>query len=183
MNPAPPVTRITSSPTRGGRGRSFSGKATLSTLEGGRQRARQDPEVEPHRPAIDIFEVRGDPAIEVGISPRPDLPEASNPRLHRQAPAVPDVVSGDLVQERGPRSDEAHLAAQDVPQLWQLIDARPTDPPSGTRDPRIVGDLEGPPVHLVPIVDFGASGLRVARHGPEFQDREHAALEPHPTLP
>ena len=56
----------------------------LATLHSRRDRPRQDLDVQPERPAVDVFEVGGDPAIELRLAARPDLPQAGDPRLHRQ---------------------------------------------------------------------------------------------------
>ena len=49
------------------------------------------------RPAVDVLEVRLDPAVELGSRAALDLPEPGDAGLHRQPAAVPEVVVGDLV--------------------------------------------------------------------------------------
>src|SRR5688572_7685244 len=43
-----------------------------------RDRAQEDLDVKPRRPAINVFEILLDPAIELPIAPALDLPEARN---------------------------------------------------------------------------------------------------------
>ena len=47
-----------------------------------------------------------------------------------------------LVEDERARADEAHLAAQDVEQLRQLVERRAAQEAADARDPRVVGDLE-----------------------------------------
>src|SRR5215218_653214 len=63
-------------------------------------RPEQDLDVEPQRPAVDVLEVALDPSIEVGLTPRADLPEAGDTGLHRQPAPVPHVVPRDLGRKR-----------------------------------------------------------------------------------
>ena len=59
-----------------------------------------------------------------------DLPQAGDAGLHRQPAAMPQVVALDLARERRPRADEAHLAAQHVQELRQLVEARASQEPA-----------------------------------------------------
>ena len=108
----------------------------------GRDRPEQDLEVQPERPAVDVGEVAARPTGRSSGSWRAST--CHRPviaRLHAQAPAVPDVVLVDLARERRARPDEAHLALEHVPQLRQLVDARPAQDgprpgdPAGRRSP------------------------------------------------
>ena len=49
-----------------------------------------------------------------------------------------------LVDDQRPRPDQAHLAAQHVDELRQLVERRRAQEPPDARDARIVGDLEEP---------------------------------------
>ena len=72
-----------------------------------------------------------------------DLPETGDARLgFEHAAAVPGLVLLDLVRQRRPRADERHVAAQHVPELRQLVEARLAQNASDRRDARIVGQLE-----------------------------------------
>ena len=59
------------------------------------------------------------------------------PGPHVEPVALPLVVPLDLVAERRPRPDQAHLAADDVPELRQLVDREPAQHAAGPRDPRV----------------------------------------------
>src|SRR5450759_3009434 len=95
---------------------SMNGSAALQ-CDHSRYGPGDDLEIEPQRPAIDVLEIALDPPVEVGIVPRADLPETGDAGFHRQPPPVPDVIALDLGGQRRARPDEAHLAAQHVPQL------------------------------------------------------------------
>src|SRR5262245_30592264 len=123
--------------------------ARSASLEHRRDRPEQDLEVEPHRPAVDVGEIELDPPVEVLLAPSLHLPQPGDAGLHRQPAAMPQVVALDLPRERWSGSDEAHLAADDVPQLRQLVEARRAQDPAGPGQPRIVGHLEGGAADLV----------------------------------
>ena len=66
-----------------------------------------------------------------------DLRPAGDPRLHVEPVQLPLVVLLDLVAERRARPDHRHVAADDVPELRQLVEAQPPQEPSRPRDPRV----------------------------------------------
>ena len=81
---------------------------------------------------------------------------------------VAQVVEGDFLCEPGgelgalgPRADEAHLTAQHVPELWDLIDACLAQEAAEPGDARVV--LGGP---------FRALGFGVDEHGAELVNLE-----------
>src|ERR1043166_792333 len=84
--------------------------------------AEEDLEVERRRPVVDVLQVELHPAVEVDVVAAADLPEAREPRLHRQPSSVPPVIRRDLLGDRRPRPDQAHVALQDVPELRDLIE-------------------------------------------------------------
>ena len=63
-----------------------------------------------------------------------------------------------------PRADEGHVAANDVPELRQLVDVRASQDPADAGDPVVV--------RLRPL---GAVALGVDAHAAELVDREAAA--------
>src|SRR6478672_11399622 len=90
----------------------------------GRDRPGDDPKVEPDRPPVDVGQIETRAPVELLVEPSLDLPQARDPRLHGEPAAVPDVVFRDLAGRRRAGTDDAHLPAEDVPELWQLVDAR-----------------------------------------------------------
>ena len=54
-----------------------------------------------------------------------DLRPAGDPGLHVEAVELALVVAVDLVAERRPRPDHRHVAADDVPELRQLVEREP----------------------------------------------------------
>ena len=61
-----------------------------------------------------------------GIESRPfTCAQPVMPGLHREPAPVRLRVVRDLLDDVGPRADEAHLAAHDVDELRQLVEARP----------------------------------------------------------
>ena len=70
------------------------------------------------------------------------------------------------------RSDKTHVAAQDVQDLCQFVDAKLSD---DCAHPRYAGIAFGRPART-------AVGLGVGPHAAEFEDREDAAMQSYPVL-
>src|SRR3954451_11339501 len=83
-----------------------------------------DLEVEAHAAVGDVLEVVGE-LLGPGHAPRqPQLREAGDARAHDQPLPVAGDVARQLLEEERPdraRADDAHLAAQHVPELRQLV--------------------------------------------------------------
>src|SRR5687768_11969720 len=65
-----------------------------------------------------------------------ELSDAGNPRLNREPPVVifgRPIQSSDVLHRQRPRTDDTHLAAPHVYELWQLIEPRSPQPPPDTR--------------------------------------------------
>ncbi len=137
-------------------------------------------EVDERRAVLDVPEVELDPLGPRQRGATVDLRPAREPGPDVEALALALVVLLDLVAERGTRADDAHVTAEDVPELRQLVDRRPTQEAPEPRDPRI------PLVDRVP----GAHRLRSHDHRPELQQLEvlafpadaHLAVEDRPAV-
>src|SRR5262249_31401422 len=113
------------------------------------ERAPEDLQVEPEGPVVEVPEVQVDSLRPADRLAPVHLRPAGDARLDRQAAAVVVGVAGDLLDEIRARPDEAHLAAQHVPELRQLIEAGAAEESAGARDAwvvlddaeRVVGDL------------------------------------------
>ena len=81
------------------------------------RRAQQNLYVEPGRAVLDVPHVELDPVGPRQRRPPVDLRPARDPRPHLQTPALALRIALDLVGQCGPRPDQAHLAADDVPEL------------------------------------------------------------------
>src|SRR5260221_6106871 len=142
------------------------GRALVDATEERERCPKQDPEIDRERAVLHVPDVELD-----ALSPRQsrtpvDLRPAGDPRPDVQAVALVFVIAVDLVAERRPRADQRHLAADDVPELRQLVDRRPpqdaTDPP----DPR------GATVDRLVLT----SRFRADNHRPQLQQLEVDAV-------
>src|SRR5512133_265262 len=103
------------------------------------------------------------------LVPSLHLRPAGDPRPYVEPPAILLVVVRHLLDEVGPRTDQAHLAQEDVDELRQLVEARAAEKPPAAGDTRVVRD------DAVRILaqPFGAAALdRVANHRPELEHPE-----------
>src|SRR3989442_9718701 len=93
----------------------------VAVTEPGPEGQEEDLQVEAEAPALDVVEVVFDPLLDRGLaSPAVDLRPARDARLHLVAEHVAGHPPAELLDEAralGTRADEAHLTAQDVPEL------------------------------------------------------------------
>src|SRR3712207_4580291 len=82
--------------------------------EEGAHRARQEHDIQPHRPIAHVIDVHLDPLAEGSVVAARNLPQARYPRRYAQdlTPRLTYVVG--LAEQVGTRADQAHLPAQDV---------------------------------------------------------------------
>ena len=110
------------------------------------------------------------------------LPKAGHARLEVKAFPAPVHHVLILGENERPRPDEAHLTAQDIDELRQLVKRGTAQEPAYARYAGVIPDLEHARV-AVPTPAVHASGERprpFARrrrgHRPELEDRERHAL-------
>ena len=111
--------------------------ATWRRAQHGDHRPHEDLHVHQERALAGVHEVerdllREDRADVVGqrvvlvedpaLAEKGDLREADEARPHAEDLVVLEAVVGDEVRRLGPRADEAHVTAQDVPELRQLVE-------------------------------------------------------------
>ncbi len=140
-------------------------------------------DVEARRPGADVLQVLGHPAVEVGVAAGADLPQAGHAGLHGEPRVVPLLVAVEVVEGVGSRSDQAHVAPQDVPELGQLVEAGAAQEAAHGRHAGIVVQLErGAAGDLVVGAQGGPLGVGVARHGAELGDDEGPPVQAGPRL-
>src|SRR5436853_4058472 len=145
--------------------------------------APEDPEIEPQRPGVDGPAVELDGRLEVADRLVPaDLPEPRDARLHGAASPVMRSIVLDLVDRRGPRPHQAHLAPEHVPDLRQLVEMTGAKLLAERGDARIIPDLEDRPPHLVEARQSARILRSLEKHGAELVQPEEAAVQPNPPL-
>src|SRR5690348_3324489 len=146
--------------------------ALVRAAEEGGRRAGEDLQVEDRRAMLDVPDVELDPVRPGEGGSAVDLRPARDARPHVEAAPLPLVVLLDLVAERRPRADHAHLAADDVPELRQLVERELAQEAAGARDPRVAV------VHR----EAGAHRLGADDHRPQLEQLEVGAVRAHPGL-
>src|SRR3954452_18073603 len=89
-----------------------------------RNRSQQDLYITPEGPVRDIQVIDLDHSTQWYSGGAEDLPVTGHARCQMQAPAVPALDLGVLVDDQWPRADKAHLSTQDVEQLRELVQRR-----------------------------------------------------------
>src|SRR2546427_506198 len=84
---------------------------------------KQNPQVEPERSMIHIPHVEPQtflPGLRVAAV---DLRPAGNARAHLMPADLLGGIEREVLDEQGPRADETHVPAKDVPELRQFVEA------------------------------------------------------------
>src|SRR5213593_4600925 len=122
-------------PTPAAAGTPSSALAGTGPSEGRWQRAEQDPQVEPQRPVADVERIPRFLAGHVGHRSLTHLPHAAEtgPHLVTKGAKLCGEL-GEVVVREWPRTHQAHVTLDDVPELRQLIDAEPAQPVPDVRN-------------------------------------------------
>nr|CAI0336050.1 hypothetical protein SHINE37_30209 [Rhizobiaceae bacterium] len=166
-------------PAAGAAGASF-GSIAAARKADGRDGAGDDHEIAHQRPVADIMRVEGD-ARRIGHVVAPaDLPETGEAGAGLEIVDGGGLVELQLVLDHRARPDEAHLAAQDVEELRQLVEAELAQHGADEGHPRIVLQLAGGAPLLIGgrivLQILLQDGIAVFRHGAEFQAAEGRAV-------
>src|SRR5688500_2885612 len=104
-------TVLTAAESRSALGLPAAGLALVSAADEGERSAQQDAQVESRRAVLHVPDVELDALLPRQRGPAVDLRPARQPGPDLEPPALPLGVLLDLVAERRPGADHAHLAA------------------------------------------------------------------------
>src|SRR5262245_40469022 len=110
------------------------GDAAIRPGEQRQRRADEDLEVEPGRAMVDVPDVELDPLLPWQRRPTVHLRPARQARPHLEAAPLALRVRVHLVAESRAGADQAHLAAEHIPELRQLVERRPPEQAADPRD-------------------------------------------------
>ena len=115
-------------------------------------------------------------------SPIRDLPKPSHTRPHSTPRLHQLGIRLEHERKERPRTCQAHVPAHHRDELWQLVDARPSDDPANRGNPRVIFPLNEPSVpHVVDVIKIDQRSL-VDQHAPELPHDESTPIEPDPLL-
>jgi hypothetical protein len=143
------------------------------TAERGGEGAEQDPQVAPEAHRRDVLEVDVGVEVHQALTTLGHLPEAGDPGTDQVPLTLPRRVAIHDFHQLRPGSDQAHVAAHDVPQLRQLVQAPRTEPATEARVTRVARTLVRP----APLFDH-RRGPRpaIGQHRAELQHGERHAV-------
>src|SRR5689334_5651545 len=146
----------------------------LSVLEGAgtpqdrRNRAEKNTHIEPEGPLLDVLAVEEDDVLEIqNLTATADLPESRDSRLRVETAEVMVFVFLKVRFEERPRSDQRHVANQNVGKLRQLVEAPAPQELPQSSGARVVRDLEQPTI--AGVIEMSRSEER--RVGKECRSR------------
>src|SRR5439155_4705999 len=137
---------------------------------------RQDRDVQPDRPVLEVVEVEPDEVVEAEARAARDLPEAGHAREHEVALAVPGLEVLVVAERQRPRADEAHLAAEHVPELRDLVEREAPQERADRGHARVFPDLEQRPVGVGRGLELCLAAGRVGLHRPELSVPESVTI-------
>src|ERR1700730_6582244 len=138
------------------------GVSLVGAAEERTRRPQHDLRVDERRTVFDVPEVELDPLGPGELRATVDLRPAGDSRLDVEPVSLALVVLIDLVTQGRTRPDQRHLAADDVPELRQLVEGDPAQQPPHPRDARVT------PVDGV----AGADGLGSDDHRAQLEELE-----------
>src|ERR1022692_1038698 len=112
-------------------------RALVRAAEERERRLREDLQLEPGRAMLHVEDVELDPLVPRERRAAVHLCPAGDPRLHLETARLVRSVPLHLVAERGPGADHAHLAADDVPELRQLVERQLSQDAADPGDARV----------------------------------------------
>src|SRR5438477_5420121 len=107
-----------------------------------RKSPQDEIEIVADAPVIDVPHVQVHPFLERDLVPSGNLPDTSQSGANRKPAPLPPLVLRDFLRDGRAGADDAHVAAEHVDELRQLVDAVLAHKPAERRDPWIVLDLE-----------------------------------------
>ena len=141
-----------------------------------RNRAHQDLEIERQAPAFHVFKIQLHARFKRRIPPRDDLPEPGYSGFYIQSSVIGGPVARAIVHGMGARTNQAHIAFQDIPKLRQFVEAVLAKKAAEPRDARIIGDFEERVPALVESAQRIFQFVRAVDHGPEFITNKSLSL-------
>src|SRR5258708_24818789 len=154
-----------------------------SSLDSGSFRREQDPncackdaQVQAQTPVFDVGKVKMHVEFERQTIPRRNLPETRDPGFNVKAPELVKFVMVDVVDRMRTRPNQAHLLAQHIPELRQLIEAVAADNSTDTGDSGVVVDLEDRALSLIAGTQVFLELCGVGDHGAKLVATEAAAF-------
>ena len=135
------------------------------------KRHQHDVNIQPRRPVVHIIKIVPQPFFETGVAaPAVDLRVSRETAANGMAHVVLNLLLSKFACELRPlgaRSDKTHIAAQDVPQLRQFIEAVTA---------KVVTDSGAPWIGRY-RPDWAEIPLGMLVHGSELDDREAEAIQ------
>src|SRR5688500_10548494 len=98
------------------------------------------------------------------------------PRRDIESASVPPLDAAILFRDQWARADQAHLSAEDVDQLRQLVELPRTHPAADTRHAGVLGDLEEPLGPFIQMHQLVLELLCLVDHAPELEHLELVAV-------
>src|SRR5947209_2100144 len=107
-----------------------------------REGAQEDAQVGPKTPVLDVIEVQFHASSEGRVTPGGYLPSSGQAGGYIQPAQVFELIAVVIVEGVRPGADQAHVADQHVPELWQLVETIASKPFPDGRDSRVIRDFE-----------------------------------------
>src|SRR3954452_1780822 len=124
---------------------------------------------------MDVLQIHPHPFLERDPAATGDLPNAGHSRHHAEPSALPRRALDGFVNGKWSRSDQRHVATQDVPELWKLIETCRTQPAADPGCARVVLQLEGGAVLYAQLTKLRLHCVSALLHGSQLKNSKAAS--------
>src|SRR5579864_7606719 len=107
------------------------------------------------------------------------LPKTSESGRDIEPAEVLQIIALEIIFRMGSRTHNAHVAFEDIEELWQLVNTVLAEKTPEPGDARIVNDLESCAVALIHMHEAILLGIGIGTHGAEFITAEFTAFAAH----
>src|SRR5271165_389985 len=146
----------------------------------------QNAKIQPDRPVSDIKRIQLNPLLVAGVVASGYLPQAGQAALDARVQLEAGSVARDFLMPDRARANQAHIAAQDVPQLRQLVQARLPQKASDPGNAGIVLQLVIAFPFLAQVLTlpqvFFQSAIGIENHGAKFPSGKELSAMPNAFL-
>src|SRR5882762_6254832 len=129
---------------------------------------------------LHVFKIQPQARFKGRIPARLDLPEPRYAGFYFQSSVIIRTVSHVIVYGMGARTNQAHIAFQDIPKLGQLVEAILAKKSAELGDARIISNFKERVLALVESAQGILESISSIDHSPELVTNKFSSFFPRP---
>src|SRR6185437_3854730 len=136
-------------------------------------------QVQQYVPVFNVLQIKHDVLFERRIMAGGHLPKTGEARCDVEPPKMLKIIALEIIFRMRARTHYAHIALEDVKQLWEFVNAVFAKETAEAGNTRIVNNLERGAVALIHVHQAVLAGVSVRTHGTELIAAEFTSLASH----